>query len=98
MKRKIREAGVLLNDRHRTAGEADINGKHVIWDAGYCLTYVPYEGTQVIKKLVDPTVAEAVEKTLAEVHWGALISLEIRGKYIASVTVEADPVSNFEED
>lgn len=98
MRRKNLFAALLLDDAHRAAGEADINGKHVKWDAGYCLTYVPYEGTQVTKKLVDPTVAESVEKTLADVRWGALISLELQGKYITSVTVESDPISNFEED
>ena len=58
---------ILLNDGYRSEGESDINGKHVKWDAGYCITYVPYESTQVTKKLVDPTVAKAVEDTLADV-------------------------------
>ena len=97
MRRKNLIPAVLLDDGYRSDGEADINGRHIKWDAGYCITYVPYEGTQATKKLVDPTVAESVEKTLAEVRWGALISLVIRGKYITSVTVESDPVSNFEE-
>ena len=98
MRRKNLIPAVLLDDGYRSDGEADINGRHIKWDAGYCITYVPYEGTQATKKLVDPTVAESVEKTLAEVRWGALISLVIRGKYITSVTVVSDPVSNFEED
>lgn len=98
MKRKIREAGILLDDIHRSEGEADINGKHAKWEAGYRITYIPFEGTEVMKRTVDPSVAEAVEKILADVRWGALISMEIRGKYITNVTVEADPVSNFEED
>lgn len=89
---------ILLNDGYRSEGEADINNKHVKWEGGYFIVYVPYEETQVTKKLVDPTVAKAVEDTLADVRWGALISLEIRGKYITSVTVEADPVSDFEEE
>ena len=82
----------LLKDGHRSDGEADIGEKHVKLEGGYYLVYVPYEGTQVNKKLVDPTVAETVEKTLADVCWGALISLEINGKYIVNVTIEADPV------
>ncbi len=98
MRRKNLFAALLVDDGHRSDGEADIDGKHVKWMGGYYISYVPYEGTQVIKKLVDPTVAKTVEKTLAEVRWGALISIEICGKYITSVTVEADPVSSFEED
>lgn len=98
MRKKNRIAALLLDDSYRSEGEADIQGKHVKWDAGYCIAYVPYESTQVTKKLVDPTVAKTVEEELANVRWGALISLEIRGKYITSVTVEADPVSDFEEE
>lgn len=89
---------LLLADGHRSAGKAVFDGKPVEWEGGYYISYVPFEGTQVLKKLVDPTLAESVEKSLADVRWGALISLEIRGKYITSVSVEADPVSNFEED
>lgn len=89
---------VLLADGHRSAGEAVINGRPVKWNAGYCITYVPYEETQSVRKLVDPTMAESVEKSLADVRWGALVSLEIRGKFITNVTIEADPVSNFEEE
>lgn len=89
---------ILLNDGYRSEGEADINNKHVKWEGGYFIVYVPYEETQVTKKLVDPTVAKAVEETLADVRWGALISLEIRDKYITGVTVEADPVSSYDNE
>lgn len=98
MRKKNRIAALLLDDSYRSEGEADIQGKHVRWEAGYCITYIPYESVQVTKKLIDPTVAKAVEETLADVRWGALVALEIRGKYITSVTVEADPVSDFEEE
>ena len=98
MRKKNRIAALLLNDGYRSEGESDINGKHVKWDAGYCIAYVPYESTQVTKKLVDPTVAKAVEETLADVRWGALVSLEIRDKYITGVTVEADPVSSYDNE
>ena len=89
---------ILLNDGYRSEGEADINNKHVKWEGGYFIVYVPYEETQVTKKLVDPTVAKAVEETLADVRWGALISLEIRDKYITGVTVEVDPVSSYDNE
>ena len=89
---------ILLNDGYRSEGEADINNKHVKWEGGYFIVYVPYEETQVTKKLVDPTVAKAVEDTLADVRWGALVSLEIRAKYITGVTVEADPVSSYDNE
>ena len=89
---------ILLNDGYRSEGEADINNKHVKWEGGYFIVYVPYEETQVTKKLVDPTVAKAVEETLADVRWGALISLEIRDKYITGVTVEADPISSYDNE
>lgn len=98
MKRKEMEAGILLNDGQRSAGEADFNGRHVKWEAGYYITYVPFEGKQVTKTPVDPNMVKAVEKTLEEVHWGALISMELRGKYVISVTVEADPVGDLEKD
>lgn len=98
MRRRNMIVALLLADGHRSAGEAVFDGKPVKWDGGYYIAYVPYEGTKVTKKLVDPTLAESVEKSLADVHWGALISLEIRGKFITSVTVEADPVSDFEEE
>ena len=98
MKRKELKAGILLNESQRSAGEADFDGRHVKWGAGYLITYVPFEGTEVVKRIVDPNMAEAVEKTLADVRWGALISLELRGKYITNVTVEADPVGDLEKD
>ncbi len=96
MIRRKQEGGLLLDAKYRTDGEAEINGRHVEWSAGYVLTYVPFESTQVTKRIVDPDMAENVEKALESVHWGALIALELKGKNVVNVAVEADPLADME--
>ena len=49
-----------------------------------------------MKRIVDPDMAENVEKALESVHWGALIALELKGKNVVNVTVEADPLADME--
>lgn len=94
MIKQKQQIGLLFDAKYRDKGEADIRGEHIKWDAGYVVTYIPFESTQVQKRVVDPDMAESVDKALEEIHWGALITLEFRGKYIVNVTVEADPFAD----
>lgn len=89
---------IVLSDKHRTAGEAEIDGKLVKWGSGYMLTYIPFEGVKVVKREVDPDQAQRIEKILENVSWGALVSLTFQGKYISDVTVESDPVGDLATD
>ena len=91
-----KQGGILLDAKEREAGQGDFDGKHVEWDAGYMLTYIPFEGTRVYKRQVAPDMVATVDKALENAHWGSLISLEMRGKMIVNVTVEADPLAEME--
>ena len=92
---KRNQGGILLDAKFRPAGEGEKDGKAFTWDEAYIITYVPFEGTKVIKLKVDPAMADAVDKALETVHWGAFISLEMRGKMVVSVMVEADPLAEM---
>lgn len=93
---KRNQGGILLDAGFREAGQGDFDGKHVEWEAGYFVSYVPFEGTKVYKRQVDPDMVATVDKALESAHWGAFISLELRGKMIVSVTIEADPLADME--
>ncbi len=95
MIKKRQDGGILLDFKYRPSGEAEIGGKHCEWPEGFILTYVPFEQTKVFKRPVDSAVVDEIDKTLENVHWGSLISLELRGRYIISVTVEADPLAEL---
>ena len=59
----------------------------------YKITFLPLEEskTNSIRKLTvsDDSIRE-VEETLAEVHWGALISLSLENGKVIGVTVDYD--------
>lgn len=93
---KQRRGGILLNAGLRAAGEGEKDGKSFSWDEAYIVTYVPFEDTKVLKLKVDPAMADAVDKALETVHWGAFIALEMRGKMVVGVSVEADPLAEME--
>ena len=69
-------------------------GRTIVTEGGQ-KRYVPFEDTKVIRLKVAPAMADAVDKALETVHWGAFISLEMRGKMVVSVMVEADPLAEM---
>ena len=96
MIKKLQDGGLILDAKHRSDGKAEINGRPVAWKAGYVITYIPFESTRVIKRIVDPASVNTVEEALEAVHWGSLVSLELRGTNVISVTVEKDPLAEIE--
>lgn len=85
--------GLLLNEADREAGESNIEGRIVQWDAGYMLTILPEgsrKGGDIRKFKVHPEVEASVKSILSPVNWGTLVSLKVEDNMVRSVTVECD--------
>lgn len=89
----INNQGLLMGNAYREAGESEINGKKVSWDAGYKISILPLGNTkgQLYKYTVDPSVADKIDEQLADVGWGALLELTFKGKMVVDVDVISDP-------
>lgn len=86
--------GLLLDNSQRPAGSmVNNNGETISWGDAYKITFLPLEEskTNSIRKLtVSDDAIKKVEETLAEVHWGALISLSLESNKVIGVTVDYD--------
>lgn len=86
--------GLLLDNGQRPAGSmVKNNGETVSWENAYKITFLPLEEskTNSIRKLtVSDDASREVDETLADVHWGALISLSLESGKVIGVTVESD--------
>lgn len=92
-KQMLSVRGLLLNDADREAGESNIEGRFVQWDAGYILTILPEgsrKGGDIRKFKVNPGVESSIKTILSTVNWGALVTLEIEENMVSTVTVEYD--------
>lgn len=85
--------GLLMANGPRDAGEADINGKHIIWKAGYYIKIIHLFDSkgQVHKYEVDPSKAAAVDEKLAHVNWGSVVEVIMNG----STAVDVDILSDY---
>ena len=101
MKNNVQKSieGLFMNDSHRSDGSAVIDGKEISWDKAYMLTLMPMQETRgrVRKYKVAQDYANAIEKKLAEVNWGAYISLDMsdNGKEVIDVNVICDWVESL---
>lgn len=90
--------GLIMNDAHRSKGSANIDGKEVAWDEAYQITLLPIQEKKgrVRKYSVAKELVGNIEKQLAEVNWGAYISLEMGedGKTVIAVNVICDWAEN----
>lgn len=86
--------GLILNDSRRSDGSAVIDGKEISWEKAYILTLMPMQETKgrVRKYRVAQEYEKAIEKQLADVNWGAYISLDMseNGKEVIGVNVICD--------
>ncbi len=85
--------GLLLQDGHRDAGSAEIDGKTVEWGEAYVVTILPLEKSKardIRKYVVAPNREAAIQKALADVGWGSVISLEMESNQVVNVSVELD--------
>ena len=86
--------GLIMNDAHRSKGSANIDGKEVAWDEAYQITLLPIQEKKgrVRKYSVAKDLVGNIEKQLAEVNWGAYISLEMSEdcKTVIAVNVICD--------
>lgn len=85
--------GLLMGNEYREAGEMDgENGKKIKWDAGYKVSMIPLRSTtgRVVKYTVaEPNVGK-IDGKLADVNWGSVIKLTLRGKIVEDVEVLYD--------
>ena len=83
---------IVINTRHRDAGESEINGKLVTWEGGYAVTLIQFEDSkgQARNYIVEPEYVPEIEAILATIHWGALVNVELRDRHIIDLTVLHD--------
>ena len=85
---------LLLDNGQRPAGSmVNSNGETISWDNAYKLTYLPLEESKAnsIRKItVWESAVDSVDSALAEIHWGALITLSLENGKVSEVTVVSD--------
>lgn len=94
MRKRITDTLFCVWDfHHRTAGNAEINGKSVSWEDADVLIGVPIETTNLkkaYKYIVAPDRVDMISKKLANVCWGTLVQLTFSGKEVVDVEVISD--------
>jgi hypothetical protein len=85
---------LLLDNGQRPAGSmVNSNGETISWDNAYKLTYLPLEESKansIRKVTVLESAVDSVDEALAEIHWGALITLSLENGKVSEVTVVSD--------
>lgn len=84
--------GLLLHDHMRQAGQTVIQGKEVSWTEGYVINLLNFQSTRgdVRKYVVEESSQDKVAKTLSNVGWGALLSLQLDKNRVVNVDVLCD--------
>ncbi len=83
--------GILTFEGFREAGSATIDGKEVTWAAGHVISILPLgEKVRVQKYVILPERVREIVDQLAEVSWGAVVTLFFTGKNVSAVTVLLD--------
>ncbi len=94
--------GLLLGNGWRKAGSMlNKEGKTISWETEYKLTLLLLDGSNsnAIRKLtVAESAIDSIEETLANVHWGALISVSLDGGEVCDVIPELDLLESVFED
>lgn len=88
------EKVIIFNNGHRADGEAVLpDGKKIQWDSAYIISAVKFgdERGRLMKYKVAESSVEEIDKQLADVNFGSLLSLEFApdGK-VCSVNVLCD--------
>lgn len=73
------------------------DGRVITWPDAHVIWLVPFEDTVIRKYVLEPTRASGILDKLDAVHWGCLVSLEFREKYVVSIDIESDLLSDFYE-
>lgn len=85
---------LLLDNGQRPAGSmVNSNGETISWDNAYKISYLPLEESKAnsIRKItVLESAVDSVDEALAEIHWGALITLSLENGKVSEVTVVSD--------
>lgn len=85
---------LLLDNGQRPAGSmVNGNGETISWDNAYKITYLPLEESKansIRKVTVLESAVDSVDEALAEIHWGALITLSLENGKVSEVTVVSD--------
>lgn len=85
---------LLLDNGQRPAGSmVNSNGETISWDNAYKIAFLPLEESKAnsIRKItVLESAVDSVDEALAEIHWGALITLSLENGKVSEVTVVSD--------
>lgn len=83
---------IVLAQKFRKEGQADIGGKTVSWSSGETLTFIVAgdEKGQPQKKVISPEIEEDVLNMLETVSWGAAAYITIEANQITSLELVKD--------
>lgn len=94
--------GLLLDNGWRKAGSMlNPEGKTVSWESAYKLTLLPLEESKsnaIRKFTVAESAIDSVDEALANVHWGALISVSFDDGKVCGVVPELDLLESIFDD
>lgn len=88
---------LLINDYHRTKGSGTFGEKSVDWDEADFILVITIEDKkgEVFKYRIAPKSTPMVLAELADVSWGTLVELTIRGKEVVDVKVLVDWMDEY---
>lgn len=90
--------GIVVKAGLRPAGEMEnADGKKIRWNDEHQVCLIPFEEAVVKKYNIDSDCVHSVMAVLDAVHWGALVSLTLRGKRVVEATIETDALADFYE-
>ena len=94
--------GLLLGNGWRKAGSMlNPEGKTVSWESANKLTLLPLEDSKsnaIRKFTVAESAIDSVDEALANVHWGALISVSFDDGKVCGVVPELDLLESIFDD
>lgn len=89
---------LLLSERKVDKGSfVSKQGKTVEYDASYKITVLPLSEKEIQEYKVAKDFESMVEKTLNDLHYGALVELSFEGKVVTNVRVLSDLVYDYEQ-
>lgn len=89
---------LLLSERRVKKGNfVSKQGETVEYDASYKITVLPLNDKEIHEYKVAKDVESMVEKSLDDLHYGALVELSFEGKVVTDVRVLSDLVYDYEQ-
>ncbi len=91
--------GLLLDDKLRQKGSAEINGKTVEWESAYQIVILPFGDTKgnIRKYSVLESECDRIKSILEEINWGTYVCLEFAGNKVSDVAIYQDWYASYNQ-